>query len=724
MAQHRPSWTETKLELTRTTRRGSHVRDPTTLSTKYPPSSEIFRAGRSQTQRFLEGLYDGTRERAQLTHTKIAHRLDKLSVGKFTIDPLASRAMHQWDVTVSLALVYTVLVPPAEIAFARRINAGSATGDRWGLFLLSLGNLFVWSVFIFDVILQFFTHVQLPESQGGFWIRNHRGITRHYLRTAFALDFVSIVPFGYLSLLAGPYTAGREVRALKLLRLLRLTKLLRMYRTSRLLLRYRSDNTMSIGMSNIASVICGFVIASHWLACLWGYVGNNSAPIENTWMAAYLDGGDAGPDRGGWNIRDPKFQYLMSLYFTLTTLTTVGYGDVLPKNVAERSVATLMILFGGMLWSLIIAAITQTVATLDSDHITYNQRYDQINRMLVDLQVCTPLRREAREYLLGSANVQRREHYGDLVELLSPGLQESVAENVFVVLLNVVPYFTKLDAIVKLEIFKTLGHLLFAPEEIVNVQKTLMIITNHGFIGTKGRLKMIGDALFLDFLVSDDEPPPMAVVLKFCEVATIRRADIFDVCARHPAATTPLLYARVFWALVKLGRDVRAARVERRAHHEERASLATVYKRNRDLVDALTSGGDEAKKRGSVYAAAPLPPGSPLRPPPPRGSPLAAPRPPPPADAPAVAPAADAERDLLARLEEADAAAARLGAGSAAGDAWRARRDRLARDLEDLQGDLGAPPRRRRGSQRAALLAELAADDSEDPDCGSGLCLA
>jgi hypothetical protein len=146
MAQHRPSWTETKLELTRTTRRGSHVHDPTKLSTKYPPSSEIFRAGRSKTQRFLEGLYDGTRERAQLTHTKIAHRLDKLSVGKFTIDPLASRAMHQWDVTVSLALVYTVLVPPAEIAFARRINGWSATGDRWGLFLLSLGNLLVWSV--------------------------------------------------------------------------------------------------------------------------------------------------------------------------------------------------------------------------------------------------------------------------------------------------------------------------------------------------------------------------------------------------------------------------------------------------------------------------------------------------------------------------------------------------------------------------------------------------
>ena len=137
-----------------------------------------------------------------------------------------------------------------------------------------------------------------------------------------------------------------------------------------------------------------------------------------------------------------------------------------------------------------------------------------------------------------------------------------------------------------------------------------------------------------------------------------------------------------------------------------------------------TSGGDESTKRGSVYAAAPLPPGSPFRPPPPRGSPLAAPRPPPPADAPAVAALADAERDLLARLEEADAAAARLGPGSAAGDAWRARRDRLARDLEDLQGDLGAAPRRRRGSQRAALLAELAADDAEDPDCGSRLCLA
>ena len=70
-------------------------------------------------------------------------------------------------------------------------------------------------------------------------------------------------------------------------------------------------------------------------------------------------------------------------------------------------------------------------------------------------------------------------------------------------------------------------------------------------------MQQVQEQQFLDFLVSDDEPPPMAVVLKFCEVATIRRADIVEVCARHPAATTPLLYARVFWALVKLGRDVR-----------------------------------------------------------------------------------------------------------------------------------------------------------------------
>jgi len=57
----------------------------------------------------------------------------------------------------------------------------------------------------------------------------------------------------------------------------------------------------------------------HMIACGWIMVGEH--PTWGTWMT-----NDSFPNHA--NMDDGSFVYITSLYWVVTTLTTVGYGDI------------------------------------------------------------------------------------------------------------------------------------------------------------------------------------------------------------------------------------------------------------------------------------------------------------------------------------------------------------------------------------------------------------
>ena len=75
------------------------------------------------------------------------------------------------------------------------------------------------------------------------------------------------------------------------------------------------------------------------------------------------------------------------LWWAMQTVTTVGYGDVTPKNVSGRIIAAGVMLWGIAFLSILIAAITSTfVARAAKEQAAKDDQSDDTTEQLADLR--------------------------------------------------------------------------------------------------------------------------------------------------------------------------------------------------------------------------------------------------------------------------------------------------------------------------------------------------
>ena len=98
---------------------------------------------------------------------------------------------------------------------------------------------------------------------------------------------------------------------------------------------------------------------------------------QYSWLDALQDGGIT--TYAGWENHFDKWSAAM--YWSIVTITSVGYGDITPQNPAEMRICTLLLLWGSCLWAYIIGNACGIVSTLDVDTMQHHQRMDQLNFM-------------------------------------------------------------------------------------------------------------------------------------------------------------------------------------------------------------------------------------------------------------------------------------------------------------------------------------------------------
>ena len=93
-----------------------------------------------------------------------------------------------------------------------------------------------------------------------------------------------------------------------------------------------------------------FALIAHWLACIWYAIGNFERPFLKYPKIGWLD--ELGrqthqmyhnDSSGGPSI---KSKYVTALYFTFSSLTSVGFGNVSPNTNSEKIFSILIMLIG------------------------------------------------------------------------------------------------------------------------------------------------------------------------------------------------------------------------------------------------------------------------------------------------------------------------------------------------------------------------------------------
>lgn len=79
-------------------------------------------------------------------------------------------------------------------------------------------------------------------------------------------------------------------------------------------------------------------------------------------------------DQGAWA------QYIASIYWSLQTLTSVGFGDIMPENSLEMTFANIWMIFGFGVYSLIIGSLYTIIQSFNLRSESLKVSYSRINR--------------------------------------------------------------------------------------------------------------------------------------------------------------------------------------------------------------------------------------------------------------------------------------------------------------------------------------------------------
>jgi Ion transport protein len=133
-----------------------------------------------------------------------------------------------------------------------------------------------------------------------------------------------------------------------LIGLLKTARLLRLVRVARKLDRYSE-----YGAAVLLLLMATFALIAHWLACIWYAIGNVERPTLKEPKIGWLDELARQTNQpyynngtgGGPTI---KSKYITALYFTFSSLTSVGFGNVSPNTNSEKVFGICVMLIGCM----------------------------------------------------------------------------------------------------------------------------------------------------------------------------------------------------------------------------------------------------------------------------------------------------------------------------------------------------------------------------------------
>uniref|UniRef100_A0A4W6BW53 Voltage-gated inwardly rectifying potassium channel KCNH2 n=1 Tax=Lates calcarifer TaxID=8187 RepID=A0A4W6BW53_LATCA len=290
-----------------------------------------------------------------------------------------------WDWLILLLVIYTAILTPYSAAFLLNDQEDVAMQScGYSCSPLNVVDLIVDIMFIIDILINFrTTYVNSNDEVVSHPVR----IAVHYFKGWFLIDMVAAIPFDLLI-----YRNGEETTTL--IGLLKTARLLRLVRVARKLDRYSE-----YGAAVLFLLMCTFALIAHWLACIWYAIGSVERNGSIGWLHTLGDQlgkhfNDSIPGSGP-SIKD---KYVTALYFTFSSLTSVGFGNVSPNTNSEKIFSICVMLIGSLMYASIFGNVSAIIQRLYSGTARYHTQMLRVREFIRFHQIPNPLRQRLEEY--------------------------------------------------------------------------------------------------------------------------------------------------------------------------------------------------------------------------------------------------------------------------------------------------------------------------------------
>ncbi|KAF5404428.1 hypothetical protein PHET_01908 [Paragonimus heterotremus] len=161
------------------------------------------------------------------------------------------------------------------------------------------------------------------------------------------------------------------------------------------------DRYSEYGASILLLLTALFALIAHWLACIWYAIGNAEHQYREPkigWLNTlaqqteqhYTDDPQSGPNL--------PTKYITALYFTFSSLTSIGFGNVSPNTNAEKVFSIIVMLVGSLMYASIFGNVGALIQRLYSGTARYHAQMLRIKEFIRFHQIPSPLRQRLEEY--------------------------------------------------------------------------------------------------------------------------------------------------------------------------------------------------------------------------------------------------------------------------------------------------------------------------------------
>lgn len=364
----------------------------------------------------------------------------RIQLRSFILSPYDHR-YRIWETYLVVLVIYTAWVSPFEFGFLRKPQGPLAIVDN-----------VVNGFFALDIILTFF--VAYLDKLTYLLVDNPKKIAWKYAKSWLAFDVISTVP-SELARKISPSAFGSYG-------LFNMLRLWRLRRVSALFSRLEKDRNYNYFWVRCAKLICVTLFAVHCAGCFYYLLAASYHDPKKTWIGATM---------GDFLHKSLWIRYVTSIYWSITTLTTVGYGDLHPVNTREMLFDIFYMLFNLGLTAYLIGNMTNLVVHGTSrtrkfrDTIQAASSFAQRNQLPVRLQD-QMLAHLCLKFRTDSEGLQQQE----TLDSLPKAIRSSISHHLFYSLMDKVYLFKGVSNDLLFQLVSEMKAEYFPPKEDVILQ--------------------------------------------------------------------------------------------------------------------------------------------------------------------------------------------------------------------------------------------------------------